>query len=460
MRREYFGTDGFRGEANLFLTPERAFVIGKTLGYYFGESKQKRARFVIGKDTRRSGYLLEASLVAGLVSAGADAYLLHVTTTPSVAYVVRSDGFDGGIMISASHNPYADNGIKLFNSEGEKMDEEVIELIESHLRGEGVPLPSAFKEQIGRSVDYVAGRNRYIGALISLGIHSFKGWRVGLDCANGSAWHIAKVVFDGLGATTFCLGVEPNGTNVNEECGSTHLENLQNFVKREKLDVGFAFDGDADRCLCVDENGKGVDGDQMLYLFANYMQERGELFQNTVVTTVMSNYGLERALARKGIRVIRTAVGDKNVRACMQKGEYALGGEQSGHILFSKYGGTGDGIVTALKMMELLIEKKSTLAQLTAPLTLYPQVQKNIACAEGEKVLAIPQVVEGLQSVRKKLEGKGRLVIRPSGTEPVIRILVEGEDEEFCVACLKEVEKILQTVIFSEKAKEESWIKK
>ncbi|MBQ7323740.1 MAG: phosphoglucosamine mutase [Clostridia bacterium] len=450
MRRAYFGTDGFRGEANGQLTPERAFLVGRVLGWHFSQRGEKRARIVIGKDTRRSGYMLEAALVAGLAASGSDAYLLHVTTTPSVAYVVRADGFDGGIMISASHNPYEDNGIKLFNGQGEKMGEDVLALLERHLNGEAPTLPYAKGAQIGRSVDYVAGRNRYVGGLISLGMHSFKGWKVGLDCANGSAWHIAKVVFDGLGATTYCLGAEPNGTNINVACGSTHPQSLQTFVKEKGLDVGFAFDGDADRCLCVDEKGNLVDGDQMLYLFARYMQERGELHQNTVVATVMSNFGLRQGLKELGIHLECTSVGDKHIHACMAKGGFALGGEQSGHILFSKYGGTGDGIITALKVMEVLIEKKSALSGLVAPLVLYPQIQRNISVKEREKekILTMERVQKALQLAQRKLEGRGRLLVRPSGTEPVIRILAEGE-EGLCKACVEDLTTAIEEAISS-----------
>ena len=386
----YFGTDGFRGEANNNLTADHAYKIGRFLGWYYGEVKRRNgddtpARIVIGKDTRRSSYMFEYTLVGGLVASGADAYLLHVTTTPSVAYVARTDGFDCGIMISASHNPYYDNGIKLINGNGEKMDEGTIALVEDYLDGKlevfgenYEEIPFAHTSKIGRTVDYVSGRNRYIGYLISLGLYSFKGVKVGLDCANGSSWNLAKSVFDALGAKTYVINASPDGTNINANCGSTHIEGLQDLVKREHLDAGFAFDGDADRCLCVDENGNVITGDHILYIYGCYMKERGKLIDNTVVTTVMSNFGLYKAFDAAGIDYAKTKVGDKYVYECMVNNGYRLGGEQSGHIIFSKYATTGDGIITALKMMEVMIAKKMTLSQLAAPLQIYPQVLKNV----------------------------------------------------------------------------------
>ena len=387
---KYFGTDGFRGEANKNLTADHAYKIGRFLGWYYGELKKQSsddtpARIVIGKDTRRSSYMFEYSLVGGLVASGADAYLLHVTTTPSVAYVARVDEFDCGIMISASHNPYYDNGIKLINGNGEKMDEDTISLVEAYLDGklnvfgkDYAEIPYAHRDRIGCTVDYVSGRNRYVGYLISLGVYSFKGMKVGLDCANGSSWNIAKAVFDALGAKTYVINADPNGTNINTDAGSTHIEGLQKFVVEKGLDVGFAYDGDADRCLCVDEKGNVVDGDAILYVYGRYMKEREKLITNTVVTTVMSNFGLYKAFDELGIGYAKTAVGDKYVYEYMQKNGCRLGGEQSGHIIFSKYASTGDGILTSLKMMEVMMAKKMKMSQLTEDLHIYPQVLVNV----------------------------------------------------------------------------------
>ena len=443
MRRMYFGTDGFRGKANEVLTAEKAFAVGRVLGWYFSQKKDSRAKVAIGKDTRRSSYMFEAALVSGIVSSGADAYLLHVTTTPSVSYVVRTEGLDCGVMISASHNPYFDNGIKLFNQHGEKMEEAVLEVVEGYLNGEIGELPYAKGAEIGCSVDHVAGRNRYIGYLISLGIHSFKGWKVGLDCANGSAWHIAKSVFDALGATTYVIGAEPNGLNINAECGSTHMEALRRLVVENGLDVGFAFDGDGDRCLCVDEKGEEVDGDKILYVCAKYMQERGELLQNTLVSTVMSNLGLSKALGALGIANETTAVGDKYVYERISKMGYALGGEQSGHIVFSKYACTGDGVLTALKIMEVMIEKKSALSKLTSYMVPFPQVLENVAVGNKELALSAEKVRLAIRNAEQTLKEKGRILVRASGTEPVIRVLVEGEELLLCQSCAQDIVRAL-----------------
>ena len=441
---KYFGTDGFRGEANVGLTADHAYKVGRFLGWYYGELKKRAgngepARIVIGKDTRRSSYMFEYALVGGLTASGADAYLLHVTTTPSVAYITKTDDFDCGIMISASHNPYFDNGIKLINSAGEKMDEETISLVESYLDGcleafgEKLPeLPYATRENIGRTVDYVAGRNRYIGYLISLGIYSFKGIKVGLDCANGSSWNIAKSVFDALGAKTFVVGAEPDGLNINNGCGSTHIENLQKFVVEKELDVGFAYDGDADRCLCVDENGNVVTGDHILYIYGKYMKDRGKLLQNTVVTTVMSNFGLYKAFDEAGIGYAKTAVGDKYVYEYMQKNGCRLGGEQSGHIIFSKYASTGDGILTSLKMMEVMLASKKKMSELSDGLTIYPQILKNVRVRDKAEVLGDPDVRAAIAKAENDVGDSGRILVRESGTEPLIRVMAEAETEELC----------------------------
>ena len=441
---KYFGTDGFRGEANINLTADHAFRVGRFLGWYYTQLKRRSgsdapARVVIGKDTRRSSYMFEYSLVGGLVASGADAYLLHVTTTPSVAYVARTDSFDCGIMISASHNPYYDNGIKLINSFGEKMDEGVITLIEAYLDGHleafgkaWPELPLAKRDQIGRSVDYVAGRNRYVGYLISLGLYSFKGMKVGLDCANGSSWNIAKSVFDALGAKTYVINAEPDGYNINKNAGSTHIEVLQRFVADNGLDVGFAYDGDADRCLCVDELGNVVTGDHILYIYGRYLKEQGELLGNTVVTTIMSNFGLYKALDELGIDYAKTKVGDKYVYEYMMQNNCRIGGEQSGHIIFSKYASTGDGLLTSLKMMEVMLAKKKTLSQLCQGLTIYPQVLKNVRVADKAAAQADPDVQAAVAEVAARLGDTGRILVRESGTEPVIRVMVEAESDAVC----------------------------
>ena len=453
---KYFGTDGFRGEANNNLTADHAYKIGRFLGWYYGELKRQKGeespvRIVIGKDTRRSSYMFEYTLVGGLVASGADAYLLHVTTTPSVAYVARVDEFDCGIMISASHNPYYDNGIKLINGNGEKMEEETIALVEAYLDGnlevfgqKYEEIPFAHTSKIGRTVDYVSGRNRYIGYLISLGIYSFKGVKVGLDCANGSAWNVAKSVFDALGAKTYVINAEPNGTNINNNAGSTHIEGLQKFVVEKGLDVGFAYDGDADRCLCVDEKGHLVDGDAILYIYGKYMKERGKLENNTVVTTVMSNFGLYKAFDEAGIGYAKTAVGDKYVYEYMMKNNCILGGEQSGHIIFSKYASTGDGILTSLKMMQAMLGKKKKMSELMEDLTIYPQVLENVRVTDKKAAQDDAAVQAAVQAVTDALGDTGRILVRESGTEPVLRVMVEAETEEICRQYVDQVVRVVK----------------
>ena len=418
---KYFGTDGFRGEANVTLTVDHAFKVGRFLGWYYGKNHENgKAKIVIGKDTRRSSYMFEYSLVAGLTASGADAYLLHVTTTPSVSYVARTEDFDCGIMISASHNPFYDNGIKLINAAGEKMKEDVIAEIEKYLDGELGEIPYATRENIGCTVDYTAGRNRYMGYLMSLAIYSFKGIRVGLDASNGSAWTLAKAVFDALGAKTYVINAAPDGTNINANCGSTHIEGLQDLVRREHLDVGFAFDGDADRCLCVDEKGEVITGDHILYIYGCYMKDRDKLVGNKVVTTVMSNFGLYKAFDAVGIEYEKTKVGDKYVYECMSENGYRIGGEQSGHIIFSKYATTGDGIITALKMMEVMIAKKMTLSQLAASLQIYPQVLKNIRVYDKTAAQDDTDVKAAVDKVAESLGNDGRILVRESGIDTTI----------------------------------------
>ena len=442
---KYFGTDGFRGEANVTLTVEDAYKVGRFLGWYYGQkTKADRCRVVIGKDTRRSSYMFEYSLVSGLTASGADVYLLHVTTTPSVSYVVRTEEFDCGIMISASHNPYYDNGIKVINGRGEKLEEETIEKIESYLDGEMGEIPFAKRDAIGRTVDYAAGRNRYIGYLISLATRSFKNMRVGLDCANGSDSAIAKNVFDALGAETHVINNTPDGLNINTNCGSTHIEGLQKYVVENHLDVGFAYDGDADRCLAVDSEGKLVDGDKILYVCGKYMKEQGTLVNNTVVTTVMSNFGLYKAFEREGISYEKTAVGDKYVYENMSQNGHCLGGEQSGHIIFSKHATTGDGILTSLKLMEVILEKKETLAKLADEVQIYPQVLKNVRVKDKEAAQADRDVQAEVQKVSDALGDTGRILVRPSGTEPLIRVMVEAPTDEICGKYVAQVVEMIE----------------
>ena len=439
---KYFGTDGFRGEANVVLTVEHAFKVGRYLGWYFGQ--EHKARIVIGKDTRRSSYMFEYALAAGLTASGADAYLLHVTTTPSVSYVVRTEDFDCGLMISASHNPYYDNGIKVINSEGHKMEAEVEAKIEAYIDGEIDEIPLATKENIGRTVDYAAGRNRYIGHLISLATRSFKDMRVGLDCANGSASSVAKSVFDALGAKTYVINNEPNGVNINTNCGSTHIEVLQEYVKEKHLDVGFAYDGDADRCIAVDHRGNIIDGDKIMYVCGKYLKEQGKLNGNTVVTTVMSNMGLYKALEREGMRYEQTAVGDKYVAENMMANNYSIGGEQSGHIIFSRYAATGDGILTSLMVMEACVDKKSTLCDLAKEMKVYPQVLRNVRVADKKTARENPKVVEAVEAAGKALGDSGRILVRESGTEPLIRVMVEAETDELCHQYVDSVVEVME----------------
>ncbi len=428
---KYFGTDGFRGEANKNLTFEHAVKIGRFLGWYFGENMGKKAKIVIGKDTRRSSYMFEYALCTGLMASGADAYIMHVTTTPSVAYITRTDDFDCGIMISASHNPFYDNGIKLLNSKGEKMEEETLLKVEEYI-DDKLEIPIAHREDIGRTVDYVEGRNRYIGYLISMSKYSFKGVKVGLDVANGAAWNIAKGVFNALGAKTYVINDAPDGYNINTDCGSTHIEHLQKFVVDNGLDVGFAYDGDADRCLAVDEKGNVVTGDHIIYMYGVYMKERGKLLNNKVVATIMSNYGLFKALEKVGIECDKTAVGDKYVYENMVKTGNRIGGEESGHIIFSKYATTGDGILTSLKLMEVMLAKEKPMSELAAPMVMYPQVLKNVKVKSKPDAKNDPDVQAEVAKVTEALGDSGRILLRESGTEPVIRVMVEADSDETC----------------------------
>lgn len=438
---KYFGTDGFRGEANVNLNVVHAYKVGRFLGWYYGQ--EHKAKIVIGKDTRRSSYMFEDALSSGLTASGADVYLLHVTPTPSVSYVVRTEQFDCGIMISASHNPYYDNGLKVINGNGHKLEAEVEEKIETYIDSPEDTIPFATRDNIGRTVDYAIGRHRYIGYLMSLATRSFKNVRVGLDCANGSSYSVAKGVFDALGAKTYAIGMEPDGTNINNNCGSTHIENLQKYVVDNDLDIGFAYDGDADRCLAVDDKGQVIDGDCILYLCGCYLKDKGELNNNTVVTTIMSNLGLYKAFDKVGISYEKTAVGDKYVNANMMQYGHSLGGEQSGHIIFSKYAVTGDGVLTSLMLMEVMLEKKQKLSELRKGLTIYPQLLKNVRVGDKPTTKNDPDVVAATEEVAKALGDNGRILIRESGTEPVIRVMVEAETQELCEKYVDRVVKVL-----------------
>ncbi|MBQ8739283.1 MAG: phosphoglucosamine mutase [Clostridia bacterium] len=445
-KNKYFGTDGFRGEANASLTSMQAYKVGRFLGWYFSSRLSGctkpgyRPRIVIGKDTRRSSYMLEYSIVAGITASGADAYMLHVTTTPSVSYVTRMDGFDCGIMVTASHNPYFDNGIKVINSHGEKLDDETTALIEAYIDGDlatlgvsGDDLPLARRAGIGCIHDYSAGRNRYIGYLISIASNSYKNLKIGLDCANGASWYIANAVFSALGAQTYVIGNEPDGLNINEGCGSTHIENLQKLVREKHLDIGFAFDGDADRCLAVDENGNLVDGDAIIYILGKRLKTKGTLNDDTVVMTVMSNSGFIASLDKIGIKCVQTAVGDRFVYECMQNNDYAIGGEQSGHIIMKKYATTGDGILTAIMVAEEICDSKDTLSRLAEPIKLYPQYLQSIHVRDKASAVNDENVKKTVEAVEGLINKKGRVLIRQSGTEPVIRVMVEAQTHEKCV---------------------------
>ena len=439
---KYFGTDGFRGEANKDLTAEHAYKIGRYLGYIYG--KQKKARIVIGKDTRRSSYMFEYALTAGLTASGADVYLLHVTTTPSVAYVVRTEHFDCGIMISASHNPFYDNGIKLIGAEGAKMGEDVTDEIEEYIDGKLPEPPLATGENVGITFDYAIGRNRYIGYLISLATRSYKGVKVGLDCANGSTWSIAKAVFDALGAVTYVINDRPDGTNINNNAGSTHIEVLQKYVTDNGLDIGFAYDGDADRCLAVDDKGSVLTGDHILYICGRYMKENGELAGNTVVTTVMSNLGLYKAFDKAGINYEKTAVGDRFVYECMQENDYKLGGEQSGHIIFSKFATTGDGILTSIKIMEVMLELKKKASELYDGLTIYPQTLRSVKVVSKDAALGDANVQLCIKKLSDELGDSGRILVRASGTEPVIRVMAEAPEKSTCDKVVDEISSLIE----------------
>ncbi|MCQ2441097.1 MAG: phosphoglucosamine mutase [Clostridia bacterium] len=454
---KYFGTDGFRGEANLNLTSMQAYKVGRFLGWYYSSSLSGcqnsgyRPRIVIGKDTRRSSYMLEYSIAAGITASGADVYMLHVTTTPSVSYVTRQDEFDCGIMITASHNPFYDNGIKVINRYGEKLDDETTLLIEAYIDGnlsalgvQGDDLPLARREKIGCIIDYVSGRNRYVGYLISIASNSYKNLKIGIDCANGASWMIAKAVFDALGAQTVIVGNEPDGLNVNTNCGSTHIENLCNVVKEKHLDVGFAFDGDADRCIAVDENGKEIDGDCIMYILANRLKSRGMLNGNTVVATVMSNSGFFASLKKIGIDCEQTKVGDRFVYECMQEKDFSIGGEQSGHIILKKYATTGDGILTAIMLAEEICDRKLSLGKLAEPVMLYPQYVYNMRVKDKSAVMNDSEVLAEVNEVEKLINGNGRALLRQSGTEPVIRIMIESETKELCVKYADMIAKVVK----------------
>lgn len=427
----YFGTDGFRGKANEGLDVEHAYKIGRFVGWYYGARQERKARVVLGKDTRRSSYMFESALVAGLVASGADAYMLHVIPTPGVSYETLDGRFDCGIMITASHNPFTDNGIKLVNSEGYKMDEDVLERIEDYI-DDKVEVPLATGDAIGCTVDYMQGRNRYIASLIASANFSLQGVKVGLDCANGAASSVAKPVFDALGADVRVISNAPDGFNINVDCGSTHIERLQRHVVEQGLDVGFAYDGDADRCLAVDERGRTVDGDLILYICGKYLHKHGRLAAGTIVPTVMSNYGLFKAFDEASLSYVTTDVGDKNVYACMRENGYSLGGEQSGHIIFGDIERTGDGIMTSLRIMEVIRAERETLSQLAASVRLYPQQLVNVRVADKAAAMESVDVKAAVREAEEFLGGNGRVLVRASGTEPLIRVLAEAPEDALC----------------------------
>ncbi len=462
----YFGTDGFRGEANDKLTAIHAFKIGRFLGWYYSKNQSEgyennhKARIVIGKDTRRSSYMLEYAIVAGITSSGADAYMLHVTTTPSVSYVVRQDMFDCGVMISASHNPYFDNGIKLVNRAGEKMDDKTLALIEDYIDGnlsnlgvEEDDIPLATREKVGCVIDYVAGRNRYVGFLISVAANSYRNLKVALDCANGASWMIARSVFSALGAQIHVINAEPDGVNINEHAGSTNIGSLRKYVRENQLDVGFAFDGDADRCIAVDEKGNIVNGDHVIYIIANRLRSKGLLPGNKVVTTIMSNMGLYKALDEAGIGYVQTTVGDRYVHEAMMENNYYLGGEQSGHTIIRKYATTGDGILTAIMLLEEMIDRKSSLSDLAAPVTMYPQAIRNVHVTDKALVASNKQVLALVEEIGKELGNNGRILLRESGTEPVIRIMVESGNQKVCESYTAKVAELIETLGYCRKDK-------
>ena len=442
---KYFGTDGFRGEANKALTAKSAFKVGRFLGWYYGKNHEDgRARIVIGKDTRRSSYMLEAALNAGLTSSGADAYLLHVTTTPSVSYCCRTDGFDCGIMISASHNPFYDNGIKIMRANGQKIEAEIEEQIEAYIDAETDEIPLAEREAIGNVIDYASGRNRYIGYLMTIPTRGFNGMKVGLDCSNGASWNIARSVFEALGAKVYVVGNSPDGLNINRDCGSTHMDSFRKFVVDNGLNVGFAYDGDADRCLAVDELGNEVNGDQIMYLCGKYMKEQGQLDGNTIVTTIMSNMGLYKACEAIGIRTEKTKVGDKYVAENMMANGFMIGGEQSGHIIFGKYATTGDGILTSLMVLGTMLDKKLPLSMLAGEMKMFPQCLKNVVVKDKEEAQKNAKVLEATEKVTKELGGDGRILLRASGTEPKIRVMVEAKTDEICEKYVDEVIEVIK----------------
>lgn len=428
---KYFGTDGFRGESGTVLNADHAYRIGRFLGWYFHKNESK-PRVVIGKDTRLSSYSFEYAVAAGLTASGADAYMLHVIPTPGVSFAVRTGDFDCGVMISASHNPFTDNGIKLLDANGEKMDDATLTEVEKYLDGEIGDLPFATGAKIGRIVDYSAGRNRYTGYLVSLATNSFKSLKIGLDCANGASWMIAPAVFEALGARVSVIGAVPDGTNINNGYGSTHIERLCDHVKRAGLDMGFAFDGDADRCLAVDENGEVVNGDHILYILANALKQQGMLAHNTAVVTVMSNLGLFRALDAADIQYDITPVGDRFLWESMAKNGYRIGAEQSGHVILSKYATTGDGILTAIMLTETVLGKKTSLSKLAASVRMLPQLTQNLRVKDKEKVMKNAEILRLVESLSKDELANGRILLRQSGTEPVVRVMVEADTKQEC----------------------------
>lgn len=444
---KYFGTDGVRGVANKELTPELAFKLGRFGGYVLTK-ETKNPKIVIGRDTRISGHMLEGALVAGLLSIGAEVMRLGVISTPGVAYLTKALGANAGVMISASHNPVEDNGIKFFGSNGFKLldeQEEEIEnlLIKSETESDSLPRPKG--ADIGQVNDYFEGGQKYLAFLKQTIQDDLSGLHVAIDCAHGSATPLAAQLFADLDVDQITtMGASPNGVNINDNVGSTHPEALAELVVEKGAHIGLAFDGDADRLIAVDEKGNIVDGDQIMYICANYLKEKGRLKHNTLVTTVMSNLGLYKALEEKGINTRQTAVGDRYVMEEMRKGDYNLGGEQSGHIIFLDYATTGDGLLTAVQLCHILKETNKPLSELASEMEKFPQKLVNIPVEDKHAVKDNEVVQKEIEAVEKEMDGEGRVLVRPSGTEPLVRVMVEAPTEELCEAYVNRIAEVIK----------------
>ena len=439
---KYFGTDGFRGEANVGLTFNPAYRIGRFLGWYYSKDRDAHeAKILVGKDTRLSCYMLEYALLSGIAASGADAYNMHVTTTPSVAYITKTQFFDCGIMISASHNPYFDNGIKLFSSLGDKMNDDFLLMVEEYIdrpdTEEDIPL--ATKDRIGKVIDYLDARIMYSGFLTTAVHTPLGGLKVVLDTANGASYALAPAVFKRLGANVTVINNSPDGTNINKNAGSTHIKGLVNKVLETGADVGFAYDGDGDRCIAVDKSGAIINGDRVMYIWATWLKSQGKLVTNTVVTTVMSNMGLYKALEEEGILYTQTKVGDRYVHEYMMEHGNIIGGEQSGHIIVNDYLNSGDGILTSLLLSEVMVKTDKTLSVLSEKMSDYPQVLVNVIVSDKNATMEDERVKDAVKEAEKKLDGKGRVLVRASGTEPVVRVMSEAKEQKDAEEAVSEV---------------------